>query len=217
MTQMNKIEFIRISICPICSTSRRKRLGLRGDRPIKHLPKSTKTEITVDVWVCKNCKHVWVDPCPNEATLSKFYELQSERYFEHFVESDLDTSDFFLFLNDNATSLGSLLDIGCGEGRILKSAKGWIAKGVETTPSFAVKASEFVEVFPSMEMVTGTFDAITIMNVLEHVANPLALMQKAFEVGNPGALLFVSVPNAHRVDAWLMDLLLRLSCRPWTV
>ena len=48
-----------------------------------------------------------------------------------------------------------------------------------------------------MEMVIGTFDAIVIMNVLEHVANPLALMKQAFEVGNPGALLFVSVPNAH--------------------
>jgi hypothetical protein len=55
------------------------------------------------------------------------------------------------------------------------------------------------------------------MAVLEHVVDPLALLRNAFRVAEPGALLIIEVPNGHRFDAWILDLVLRISGRPWTV
>jgi 2-polyprenyl-3-methyl-5-hydroxy-6-metoxy-1,4-benzoquinol methylase len=55
------------------------------------------------------------------------------------------------------------------------------------------------------------------MAVLEHVVDPLPVLRKAFAVAKPGALLIIEVPNGHRIDAWILDLMLRISRRPWTV
>ena len=193
-------------------------MGRRGDRPIIDLPKIkslSPSDLTLRVWDCKECRHIYVDPCPNENKLFELYEEQSEVYFEHLHGADL--TGFLHLLNGNTSGYGNLLDIGCGNGRILEAAIGWMSVGVEPVASFAANASKFGKVYASLTEVTGTFDAITIMAVLEHVVDPFLLLQQAFSLANPGALLIIEVPNGHRIDAWILDRLLRISGRPWTV
>ena len=210
--------FNQMSHCPICSSTNRRKIGLRGDRPIIDLPKLkslSPSDLTLRVWDCKECGHIYVDPCPNENKLFELYEEQSEVYFEHLHGADL--TGFLGLLNGNTSGYGNLLDIGCGNGRILEAAIGWMSVGVEPVASFAAKASQFGKVYASLNEVTGTFDAITIMAVLEHVVDPCILLEQAFSLANPGALLIIEVPNGHRIDAWILDRLLRISGRPWTV
>lgn len=215
---MTDSDFISIPDCPICSSSNRHKVGLRGDRPIINLPKLkslSASDLTLGVWDCKECRHIYVDPCPNEKKLYKLYEEQSAVYFEHLHGADL--TGFLNLLNGNTSGRGNLLDIGCGNGRILEAADGWMSVGVEPVASFAAYASQFGKVYASLNEVTGTFDAISIIAVLEHVVDPLSLLKQAFSLANPGALLIIEVPNGHRIDAWILDLLLRISGRPWTV
>jgi SAM-dependent methyltransferase len=211
-------DFIQIADCPVCASPKRTRIGLRGDRPISDLPKLkslSTSEITLGVWDCKDCRHIYVDPAPSKKKLFELYEQQSSVYFEHLHSADL--TSFFELLNQNSSAKGFLLDIGCGNGRILEAADGWIAVGVEPVASFAAKASQFGKVYPSLNAVTGKFDAISIMAVLEHVADPISLLKKAFGKAKPGALLIIEVPNGHRIDSWILDKILRISGRPWTV
>ena len=215
---MVETDFVQKLCCPICQTSKRAKLGLRGDRPINELPKTnslSSDEVTVTVWDCIECRHIWVDPCPSEEMLFKLYEAQSEIYFEHLHSADL--TDFLGLLNENTSGKGRLLDIGCGNGRILQAAIGWNSVGVEPVASFAANASQYGKVFSSLIEVTDTFEAISIMAVLEHVIDPFIILKQAFTLAAPGALLIVEVPNGHRPDALILDLALRLSGRPWTV
>ena len=215
---MHISDFHEQSLCPICYSPKRRKVGLRGDRPIADLPKKNSvsvSELTLGVWDCKDCRHIYVDPCPNEEVLFKLYEHESEEYFEHLHSADLE--DFLSLLNSKTTEPGRLLDIGCGNGRLLAAANGWTCVGVEPVASFAAKASQFGEVYASVNDVRGTFDVISIMAVLEHVVDPVLLLRKAFDLANPGALLIIEVPNGHRIEAWILDLLLRLSGRPWTI
>ena len=215
---MLETDFIQISDCPVCSSPKRKNVGLRGDRPISDLPKLkllSSSELTLGIWDCLDCHHIYVDPCPSEKKLFELYEQQSSVYFEHLHSADL--KSFFELLNENSNTKGNLLDIGCGNGRILEAVVGWIAVGVEPVPSFAASASKFGKVYSSLNEVNDTFDAISIMAVLEHVVDPVSLLMKAFGVAKPGALMIIEVPNGHRFDSWILDRILRISGRPWTV
>ena len=120
-------------------------------------------------------------------------------------------------MNSNTDAAGSLLDIGCGNGRILEASIGWNSVGVEPVASFAANASQYGKVYSSLIEVTETFEAISIMAVLEHVLDPFIILKQAFALAVPGALLIVEVPNGHRPDASILDLALRISGRPWTV
>ena len=210
--------FMQISDCPVCALPKRTRIGLRGDRPISDLPKLkslSTSEITLGIWDCKDCRHIYVDPCPSQEKLFELYEQQSSVYFEHLQSADL--TSFFELLNQNSSAKGFLLDIGCGNGRILEAAVGWIDVGVEPVASFTANASQFGKVYPSLNAVTGTFNAISIMAVLEHVVDPISLLKKAFGKAKPGSLLIIEVPNGHRIDSWILDKILRISGRPWTI
>lgn len=207
-----------VAECPICSSTDRRKIGLRGDRPIIDLPKLralSSSDLTLSVWDCKDCRHIYVDPCPSEEKLFDLYELQSEVYFEHLHGEDL--TSFFHLLNENTSEPGNLLDIGCGNGRILEASVGWTTVGVEPVASFAANAAKFGIVYSSLDEVIDTFDAIAIMAVLEHVVDPLQLLKNAFSLAKPGSLLIIEVPNGHRTEAWILDLLMRISGRPWTV
>lgn len=104
---------------------------------------------------------------------------------------------------------GRLLDVGCGNGRFLRVARslGWDATGVETDPVSAAHArATGAEVHATMP--DATFDVITLNHVLEHVADPLALLRQCAERLAPGGRIGIAVPN------WT-GLLHRLFRRSW--
>jgi SAM-dependent methyltransferase len=47
------------------------------------------------------------------------------------------------------------------------------------------------------------FEELEMIHVLEHLKNPLPLMQELYRVAAPGARLMVKVPHAGHDDAWI--------------
>jgi 2-polyprenyl-3-methyl-5-hydroxy-6-metoxy-1,4-benzoquinol methylase len=96
-----------------------------------------------------------------------------------------------------------LLDVGCALGLMLRVATddGWEAVGVET--------SEFAAQYATREtgciVYTGTlqeacfegnsFDAVTLMDVIEHVPEPRALLAEVNRILRPGGVVFLVTPN----------------------
>jgi 2-polyprenyl-3-methyl-5-hydroxy-6-metoxy-1,4-benzoquinol methylase len=111
------------------------------------------------------------------------------------------------------TASGSLrlLDVGCSSGAFLEAAQGMgiAARGVEPAPSAAASARE-----KGLDVVTGTldragfepgsFDAVTLFEVIEHLQDPLSLARDVLRVLRPGGIWLIGTANAASWTAALM-------------
>jgi len=115
--------------------------------------------------------------------------------------------------------IGRALDVGCGEGgvgRSLRAAGATWVSGIELMPAAAEAARSVLdEVYAgSVEAaleeggVSGPFDTICCYDVLEHLADPEALLRRLRELAAPAGRLHVSIPNARHFSL-LVDLLFR--------
>jgi 2-polyprenyl-3-methyl-5-hydroxy-6-metoxy-1,4-benzoquinol methylase len=113
--------------------------------------------------------------------------------------------------------LGSVLDVGCGEGavgRLLRSEGAERLTGIEIDPDAARVAREFYDevaegaVEDVLPTLSGPFDAILCYDVLEHLVDPSAVLARLRTLAAPGGHLHVSVPNARHFSL-VKDLVLR--------
>jgi 2-polyprenyl-3-methyl-5-hydroxy-6-metoxy-1,4-benzoquinol methylase len=109
----------------------------------------------------------------------------------------------FLQIQLNRLPKGKLLDVGCGSGLVLEHAQqlGWVAEGIEfdlAAVQAALDAGLNVThgTFEKMRQFNQEFDCVVCSHVLEHVHNPLNLLQLLKGVLKPGGYLILVLPNA---------------------
>jgi SAM-dependent methyltransferase len=107
---------------------------------------------------------------------------------------------------------GKLLDIGAGSGIMLEEAGklGFDAWGVEPSHWLCDQAGQrglriLQGTFPHKE-ISGQFDVITLVDVLEHVTDPIGLLRSISDALSPDGIGFVVTPDisslAARVLRW---------------
>ena len=99
-----------------------------------------------------------------------------------------------------------LLDVGCGSGDFLHRmrARGWTVLGVEPDPVAATTArGNGLDVRDGMlsdaAFSSDFFDAIVLSHVIEHVHDPIAVLQECARVLRPGGVLVLLTPNLTSV------------------
>jgi SAM-dependent methyltransferase len=99
-----------------------------------------------------------------------------------------------------AQPTGRVLDVGCGEGRIMKvlAAAGCTPVGIDIARSLLRRASEFGEVvraeLPMLDWCDdGVFDGSVVSLVLEHLPDHVPLLQELARVVRSGGILTVVV------------------------
>lgn len=100
---------------------------------------------------------------------------------------------------------GRLLDAGCGRGTFLRAARerGFEVRGIEQQTDLVTQArGEGLDVLagtiPDSLSALAEFDAVTVFDVLEHLADPLGALEALLAALRPGGSLVLSVPRADR-------------------
>lgn len=95
-----------------------------------------------------------------------------------------------------------LLDVGCSSGAFLAAAtaEGLQAEGVEPSPEAAEGARRagfkvFTGLLEEARFPDGGFDAVTLIEVLEHLREPLPLLTECRRILRPGGVVMATTPN----------------------
>ena len=106
---------------------------------------------------------------------------------------------------------GEWLDVGCGAGALVEAAArgGWRARGTEVSePAVRELRSRGLDVLSgpleSHGLAPESFDVVSMVEVVEHLAQPGALVREASRLLRPGGVLYLTTPHARGVSARLL-------------
>ena len=109
----------------------------------------------------------------------------------------------------------SLLDLACGDGMMTEMFAQKMSRvvGVDANGSHLIEArkrlpsAEFHECLVEDLHLTEKFDTVTMLDLLEHVVDPITLIQKAASFLNDNGVLIIHVPNAYAINRRLAVLM----------
>ena len=157
---------------------------------------------------CTGCTHVFVSPRLRDGIIQQMIHEQSGEAPDPFLESQSIYVDHICRLL-GASSIGRrLLDIGHGRGHLMLAARayGFQVHGVdsdeESCASLRPVFGDHVQQLrlPVSRLPWGSFDHIVMSHVLEHLAEPAVPMTAVVEALQPGAFLYVAVPDSEALQ-----------------
>lgn len=154
---------------------------------------------------CGACGLVFLYPRPPRETVEDYFRDSYDARYGAAEASDDRTPVFesvLAHLMDCRSAPGSILDIGCGDGDFLALCRGtgWTCAGIELSRGAAARAAKrgFTMLPPqALEEPdgAGSFDAVTLINVLETVADPLRMLEQAAQALSFGGVLLIRATN----------------------
>jgi SAM-dependent methyltransferase len=161
------------------------------------------------VWTvprCRSCGTGVTTPLPDPEVLARGYA--DPHYFEsrgiHHDDVLPDHRARARGIRDRAPGR-RLLEVGCGEGYLLAALRdeGFEVKGcdVSSTAAAAARTRFNLDIFhggvEAADFEPAGFDVVVMLHVLEHVANPEALLRLVNRLLRDEGLLVVEVPNIN--------------------
>ncbi len=173
----------------------------------------------VDTWEigkCSSCSLVYVNPIPIFEPSTEFSQMSLEFQYTQYMHKEIPPEviafekDQLLFqLAEVSRLMGQshdtlrLLELGCGSGASVKAATdlGWEATGIDLDPELieAGRKQFNVDLRCSQIMDNGLednhFHFIRLRDVIEHLPNPLEILNEARRLLVPGGILLIVTPN----------------------
>ncbi|HEX7938510.1 MAG TPA: class I SAM-dependent methyltransferase, partial [Gemmatimonadaceae bacterium] len=140
------------------------------------------------------------------------YSFGEASGFVHRIKDRLDGRWFRSMTRSLPGDRLSALDIGGGTGHqlaTLRRAEPRIVRSVvvdldEGARNAAIAGGhEYVRARIEDADVRGPFDVVLLLNLIEHVADPLAVLRRVRSLASPGAVVLVKTPNIDSLDARL--------------
>lgn len=184
--------------CVACGSNDARKLGIKNE---------------LDIVCCRRCHTLYTSYSPwysSEYFYLGYYLKPEETETPLFVKKRLKeiTADFARYRQTNR-----LLDLGCGAGDLLQTARkqGWQGQGLDVSSQAAKHVRELgFEVFEgeleAAEFPDGHFDVVTAAELVEHVFDPRALVREVVRILRPGGLFWLTTPHARGLSARLLGL-----------
>jgi SAM-dependent methyltransferase len=196
--------------CPVCKNT--------DFREVLKAKDYTVSGNTFSISHCNPCEHRFTNPVPAEDEIGPYYKSQD--YVSHTNTSKGIINNLYqrvrkitlkgkrkLVEGTTQKKSGRLLDVGSGAGAFLATMQqaGWNCLGLEPDADARTVAkeqfqveSQSIEQFFYLE--AGSFDAITMWHVLEHVHALDAYMVQLKQLLKADGRLFIAVPNYPSLD-----------------
>jgi SAM-dependent methyltransferase len=198
--------------CPICQSAVTRIAATARDRLVTG-------EGPFEILECPACRLGVTRPQLSNDKLKRYY---SDVYYVDFVEWSGERHGSLLpsvrdrwrrwmatrrhdrapFRSLNMATPGRMLDVGCGDGKLLQHFADleWDAVGLDPS-SIAVEATRkrgleaYQGTLASHPWPESSFDAIVFEHVLEHIPQPMEALEEAARLLVPGGVVAVVVPN----------------------
>ena len=164
------------------------------------------TRDKIKLQICCDCEHVWSAYIPTIEEISQYYK---EDFYKHSKKK----SDFITLLNRKCYLYNikkckgkKVLDIGSGDGSLVSylTKNGLNAFGQEPSVTGRAVAKENWDVdliADDLFDIEDRFDIINMSHVLEHVVDPLMVLNKIHTLLKDGGCLSLEVPNRKSWEA----------------
>ena len=143
---------------------------------------------------------------------------ESKDYTDYYHDANLEIPAFVEGRLDSVVAgfecyrrVGRWLDVGCGAGALMRAAagRGWSVVGTEVAPgaAAAVRAQGFeveLGVLEELALEEDSFDVVSLVEVLEHVEDPGALVARSARLVRPGGALYLTTPHGRGISARML-------------
>ncbi|MFN8175128.1 MAG: methyltransferase domain-containing protein [Solirubrobacteraceae bacterium] len=168
-----------------------------------------------DLYRCRECGTVQQPALPEGTELHELYRDMSDDAYLAEEAGRRDTAARLLDLVGRHVPAGRLLDVGCGHGLLLDEARrrGYETLGLELSASGAAYGRDILGLdvreltLEALEDDRG-FSVIVLADVIEHLDDPVAAIDRCYELLAPGGVLCVVTPDPSSPTA-------RLAGRRW--
>lgn len=162
---------------------------------------------------CLGCNLLFVAERPSEAELLGLYDGEALLKFDlhpgssdEAVVPDWKNKEYMQLL-DGVARLGvhggQLLDVGCFSGIFLSNAKrrDFTVVGVEPNRDAYVRVHDVLGFnvvhgsLTSAQFAADTFSVVSLLDVIEHVSDPVSELEEVFRILRPGGVLIITTPN----------------------
>ena len=202
----------QLAACPLCGEGRC--YELYRFEPAQWIPGS--------VVRCANCATVYKKPSAAARPIANYYSDPRYGALNYWSFEEQATRTLRRILGSLVSLVGSngsrsLLEIGCGPGRFLELAqeRGFEVSGIELNAALADEARKRTGGRPIIcdDFMTapfsGQFDVIAMLDLIEHLTDPLAALRHSYEMLKPGGYLLVYTPNHKGLTVRVADLAYR--------
>lgn len=214
--------WIKIDHCPLCYSSKifpykKGNLSLEGLTPDKIKITDAEYGQIWDLSRCPACGYIFANPGPGKSLLAILYNELKDPDYE--AEAEGRRRNFRRLLSRLEKFLpekGHLFDVGAATGLLLIEARqrGWQVAGIEPSRWAVETAAKkyglhlYLGSFEDFKGNGNQYDAITLIDILEHTPEPRKIVVKARELLKPDGIIVIVTPDIESLAA-------RLAGRRW--
>lgn len=173
-----------------------------------------------DIGECAICGFARIDPMPAREYRPEFYSEENvisrnakqrsapqkffgtlKRLFARIGHRDKSTI-FYNKLSRYLPAGSKILDVGCGDGSFLKSAKkSFACTGIEISEYLGALARKQGDIrvitgdFLTLDIGNEKFDGVALISILEHLDDPGEAVKKCLDLMNDGGVLVIKTVN----------------------
>ena len=178
------------------------------------------TDMEFDFYLCKSCSLIFIDPIPDESMMSIIYPpnyyayqtMKYNRFIKYMRSRQLDGKvKKFLKKSEKISNLCGLkvLEIGCGVGDLLLAFKRFSPQISLTGIDYSSESIDQVKALGftahqgdicKLDLGKEKFDLIICQQLIEHLHNPSALLDRIKSWLRPSGVLILETPGVVSID-----------------